>query len=53
MNNKVPEGNYEVSTEKPISAKIKKSPDDQGSKNMTYVTRSGRAVKKPARFLDN
>ena len=52
MSNRVSEGGNKVSTEKPVSANISKNPEDQGSKNMTYVTRSGRAVKKPARFLD-
>ena len=51
ISNKVPDAN-KVSTEKPVSAKINKSPEDQGHNNPTYVTRSGRAVKKPARFLD-
>ena len=51
ISNKAPDVN-KVSTEKPVSAKINKSPEDQGHNNPTYVTKSGTAVKKPACFLD-
>ena len=51
MTNKVSEGN-KVSTEKPVSDKTNKSPEDQDSKNTTYITKSGGAVKKPAHFLN-
>ena len=54
MNNKeVPGGDKKLSTEKPVSAKIDKSPVDQGKKNNSmHVTTSGRALKKCAHLLD-
>ena len=51
ISNKVPDAD-KVSTEKRVSAKINKSPEDQSSSNPTYVMKSGGVVKKPACFLD-
>ena len=55
ISNKVPDSNT-TSTEKPVSISINnKSPEVQGNNHLpptTYVTKLGRAVKKPSHFLD-
>ena len=62
VNTKVPVSTkMPMSTDVPKSVKVNKGPVDQGSRNVTtapsgsagnYMTRSGRNVRKPARFLD-
>ena len=55
ISNNVPDANT-TSTDKPVSRKLNnKSLEDKGNNHSpptTYVTKSGRTVKKPARFLD-
>ena len=55
ISNTVPDAST-MSTDKPVSRKINnRSQEDMGNNHLpptTYVTRSGRTIKKPARFLD-
>ena len=55
ISNTVPDAST-MSTDKPVSRKINnRSQEDMGNNHLpptTYVTRSGRTIKKPAHFLD-
>ena len=55
ISNNVPDAST-MSTDKPVSRKINnRSQEDMGNNHLpptTYVTRSGRTIKKPVRFLD-